>query len=194
MKDSASGSSAVNAIDTSKLDPLLIERASRVRMLALDVDGVLTDGSLYFDNQGNEMKAFSTRDGLGMRYLADNGIVLALITGRQSRIVERRAANLGIEHVYQGRNDKLEAFNELLANTGLDQQQVCYAGDDWIDIPVLDRVGLAVTVADADEVVKKRVHWITPSAGGHGAVREICNLILAAQGLDRQVLESILQP
>ncbi len=181
-------------IDTGKFDSLLLERASRVRMLALDVDGVLTDGSLYFDSQGNEMKSFCTRDGLGMRALQLHGTELALITGRNSTIVANRAANLGIKHVYQGRNDKLDAFNELLSATGIDEQQVCYAGDDWIDIPVLDRVGLAVTVADADTVVKKRVHWITSQPGGKGAVREICDLILAARGLDQQVLDGILNP
>jgi 3-deoxy-D-manno-octulosonate 8-phosphate phosphatase (KDO 8-P phosphatase) len=138
------------------------------------------------------MKAFCTRDGLGMRYLQQHGTVLALITGRQSESVARRAANLGINHVYQGRNDKLDAFNELLADTGFDLSQVCYAGDDWIDIPVLDRVGLSVTVADADEVVKSRVHWITSRDGGRGAVREICDLVLAARGLDQQVLDGIL--
>lgn len=193
MSHSPNGRPAGSAIDISVYDPLLLERAARVRILVLDVDGVLTDGSLYFDNQGNEMKAFSTRDGLGMRYLADNGVELALITGRRSLIVESRAANLGIEHVYQGRNDKLEAFTELLGKTGLSPDQACYAGDDWIDIPVLDRAGLAITVADADEVVKQHVHWITRRAGGHGAVREICNLILAAQGLDRTVLAGIEQ-
>ena len=180
------------AIDVSGCDPLLLERAARVRALVLDVDGVLTDGRLYFDSQGNEMKAFSTRDGLGMRALQSQGILLALITGRQSEIVARRAANLGIEHVYQGRTDKLNAFNELLAVTGVDQQDVCYAGDDWVDIPVLNRVGLAVTVADADALVKQHVHWITSLGGGRGAVREICDMILAAQGLDQRVLEGIL--
>lgn len=179
-------------IDLTGFDPLLLERAARMRALVLDVDGVLTDGKLYFDNQGNEMKAFSTRDGLGMRALQSQGTLLALITGRRSEIVARRAANLGIEHVYQGRNDKLNAFNELLAATGIDQQDVCYAGDDWVDIPVLDRAGLAVTVADADAVVKQRVHWITSRPGGHGAVREICDLILAARGLDQRVLDGIL--
>jgi 3-deoxy-D-manno-octulosonate 8-phosphate phosphatase (KDO 8-P phosphatase) len=180
------------AIDVSGVEPLLLERAARVRALVLDVDGVLTDGRLYFDSQGNEMKAFSTRDGLGMRALQSHGILLALITGRQSEIVARRAANLGIEHVYQGRTDKLNALHELLAATGIDPQDVCYAGDDWVDIPVLDRVGLAVTVADADAVVKRHVHWITSRGGGQGAVREVCDLILAAQGLDQRVLQGIL--
>lgn len=183
----------MSVIDISGVDDLLIERAARVRMLVLDVDGVLTDGTLYFDNHGNEMKAFSTRDGLGMRALQKHGTVLAFITGRQSEIVNRRAAQLGVAHVYQGRNDKLNAFNDLLSDTGLEEQQVCYAGDDWVDIPVLDRVGLAVTVADADPVVKQRVHWITGRAGGHGAVREICDLILAARGLDQQALDGILK-
>ena len=179
-------------IDTSAIDPLLLERAASVRALVLDVDGVLTDGRLYFDNQGNELKAFSTRDGLGMRAVQSQGVLLALITGRQSEIVARRAANLGIEHVFQGRNDKLDAFNELLAATGLEEAEICYAGDDWVDIPVLDRVGLAVTVPDADSVVKSHAHWITPRAGGQGAVRDVCDLILAARGLDQVVLDGIL--
>ena len=182
----------MSVIDLTGTDKLLVDRAARIRMLVLDVDGVLTDGRLYFDNQGNEMKAFCTRDGLGMRVLQSHGTVLAFITGRQSDIVTHRAAQLGVEHVYQGRNDKLNAFNELLSDTGMDEQQICYAGDDWIDIPVLDRVGLAVTVADADPVVKNRVHWVTACRGGHGAVREICNLILAARGLDQQTLDGIL--
>jgi 3-deoxy-D-manno-octulosonate 8-phosphate phosphatase (KDO 8-P phosphatase) len=182
----------MGVIDISAVDPLLLERARRIRLLALDVDGVLTDGRIYYDDRGAEIKAFSTRDGLGMRLLADNGVILALITARQSEIVARRAANLGIEHVYQGRNNKLDAFNHLLAETGLEEAQTCYAGDDWLDIPVLDRVGLAVTVADADPVVRNRVHWVTSRQGGRGAVREICDLILAAQGLDEVALERIL--
>jgi 3-deoxy-D-manno-octulosonate 8-phosphate phosphatase (KDO 8-P phosphatase) len=180
-------------IDISSIDPLLRERAERIRMLVLDVDGVLTDGRLYFDSQGNEMKAFNTRDGLGIKALQKHDTVLAIITGRQSDIVSQRASQLGIEHVYQGRDDKLNAFNELLSDTGMDEQNICYAGDDWIDIPVLDRVGLAVTVADADDVVKNRVHWVTSRNGGCGAVREICDLILAVRGLDQQVLDGILE-
>jgi 3-deoxy-D-manno-octulosonate 8-phosphate phosphatase (KDO 8-P phosphatase) len=182
----------MSVIDLSGVDKLLVDRAARIRMLVLDVDGVLTDGRLYFDQHGNEMKAFSTRDGLGMRALQSQGTILALITGRQSEIVTRRAAQLGVEYVYQGRNDKLNAFNELLSDSGMDEQQTCYAGDDWIDIPVLDRAGLAVTVADADPVVKNRVHWVTSRGGGHGAVREICDLILAARGVDQKVLDGIL--
>jgi len=183
----------MDVIDISGFDSLLVDRAAKIRLLALDVDGILTDGRLYFDNSGNEMKAFSTRDGLGMRLLADQGIDLALITARSSEIVKKRAANLGITRIYQGSIRKLDAFHDLLAETGLGAEQVCYAGDDWLDLPLLDRVGLSVTVADGDPVVKRRVHWITERPGGRGAVREICDLILAAQGLDGKALEGILQ-
>ena len=129
---------------------------------------------------------------LRLRLLALQGIDLALITARSSAIVERRAAELGITHIYQGRLRKLDAFADLLSATGLAPGQVCYAGDDWLDIPVLDRVGLAVTVPDADSVVKDHAHWITPRPGGHGAVRDLCDLILAARGLDQLVLDQIL--
>ncbi|MGD8345769.1 MAG: HAD hydrolase family protein [Lysobacterales bacterium] len=184
----------MGVIDTSAYDPLLMRRAARIRLLALDVDGVLTDGRLHYDNAGNESKSFSTRDGLGLRLLSMQGVELALITARSSGIVSRRAAELGIEHLYQGSVNKLDAFHELLSETGLDAEQVCYAGDDWLDIPVLDRAGLAVTVADGDPVVKRRVHYVTERPGGHGAVREICDLILAARGLDDAALEGILSP
>lgn len=183
----------MSLVDLSGFDTLLVERAAGIRMLVLDVDGVLTDGQLYFDNQGNEMKAFCTRDGLGLRALQSQGTELAFITGRQSEIVAQRAAQLGITRVYQGRNDKLNAFNDLLSDTGMDEQKVCYAGDDWLDIPVLDRVGLSVSVADAHPVVKNRVHWVTSLGGGKGAVREICDLLLAARGLDQRVLDGILK-
>jgi 3-deoxy-D-manno-octulosonate 8-phosphate phosphatase (KDO 8-P phosphatase) len=182
----------MSVIDLSCYDTLLLEKAAKIQMLVLDVDGVLTDGSLYFDNDGNEMKAFSTRDGLGMRSVQSQGIELALITGRKSKIVERRAQQLDITHLYQGRNDKLQAFKELLDETGVVENAVCYMGDDWIDLPVLERVGLAVTVSDADTVVRDRVHWVTNKPGGKGAVREVCDLILAAQGLDQKILDEIM--
>jgi len=161
-------------------------------MLILDVDGVMTDGKLYFDHAGNEMKAFDTRDGMGIKSLQRAGIDVAVITGRQSGAVTHRMAQLGIRHVYQGREDKLNVFLELLGTTGLDAAQVCYAGDDWIDLPVLLRAGLAVSVADAEEYVRRQAHWITRRNGGHGAVREICNLILAAQQKDQTILDEIL--
>lgn len=183
----------MGVIDTRGFDPMLLERAARIRLLALDVDGILTDGQLYFDNRGNEMKSFSTRDGLGIRLLAVQGIETALITARNSKIVSKRAENLGIRRVYQGSLNKLEAFHDLLSATGLAPDQVCYAGDDWLDLPILERAGLSVTVSDGDPVVKKRVHWVTNRSGGRGAVREVCDLILAAQGLDGKALDGILQ-
>ncbi len=171
--------------DISSLDPLLLERARKIRVLALDVDGVLTDGRLYYDEAGNESKAFYTRDGLGIKALQRNGFDIALITGRESRLVSRRARELGIELVFQGQDFKVQAFEDVLQQTGASAEQVCYAGDDWVDLPLLDRAGLAVAVADADDWVKQRAHWVTGRPGGRGAVREICNLILVAQGLDQ---------
>lgn len=174
------------------MDAALKERASRIRMLVLDVDGVLTDGKLYFDHSGNEMKAFNTRDGMGMKALQQCGIEVAVITGRKSEAVAYRMSQLDIQHVYQGREDKLSAFLHLLKVTGLEAQQICFAGDDWIDLPVLLRAGLAVSVADAEDRVKDQAHWITSRNGGDGAVREICNLILTAQGKEQTILDKIL--
>lgn len=174
------------------MDATLRERASNIRMLLLDVDGVLTDGKLYFDHEGNELKAFNTRDGLGIKALQRCAVEVAIITGRTSAAVTYRMNQLGVNHVYQGREDKLSAFMDLLDKTGLEASQVCFAGDDWIDIPVLLRVGLAVSVADADEHVKEHAHWVTERNGGEGAVREICNLILKAQGKDKTILDEIL--
>jgi 3-deoxy-D-manno-octulosonate 8-phosphate phosphatase (KDO 8-P phosphatase) len=166
----------------------VVTRARKIRLLALDVDGVLTDGRLYYDQAGQEMKAFSTRDGLGIKALQRNGIQVALITGRDSSMVKWRASELGIKFVFQGTDDKNLALQELLLAAAVSAEEVCYAGDDWIDLPVLERVGFSVSVADADPVVRQRVHWVSPEAGGMGAVRSICNLILAAQGLDQKIL------
>ena len=143
-------------------------------------------------SDGTEAKVFSILDGMGIKRLNQAGIAVAWISGRASGATSVRATELRVPHLIQGRTDKLNALNELLAATGIDQQEVCYAGDDWLDIPVLNRVGLAVTVADADAVVRQHAHWITSRPGGQGAVREICDLILAAQGLDQRVLDGIL--
>ena len=176
----------------ASIDPLLKERAKKIRLLALDVDGVMTDGKLYFDTTGNELKAFNTADGLGMKAVQKYGVELAIITGRESPMVTQRASALGIDYVYQGSDNKLNAYMDLLEKSGVDEEQVCYAGDDWIDLPVLIRVGLAVTVPEADFEVKDRVHWVTDRSGGAGAVREICDLILRSQGHDKALLGEIL--
>ena len=176
------------------MDSALRERAANIKLLVLDVDGVMTDSKLYVDHAGNESKAFNARDGLGIKVLQRCGIDVAVITGRVSEPVTHRAAELGIKHVYQGRERKLGAFLEILEKTGLDPEQTCFAGDDWIDLPVMIRAGLAIAVADAEERVKEQAHWITQNKGGNGAVREICNLILAAQDMEQAVLDAILAP
>ena len=173
-------------------DPGIVERAAGIRLLVLDVDGVLTDGRLYFDHHGNELKGFHTRDGFGIRALDRYGIPTALITGRESGAVTHRAAQLKIEHVYQGRFDKLNAYRDLLAKTGREDHQVCYVGDDLVDLPLLRRVRLAVAVPGAVAAVREQAHWVTTASGGHGAVREVCELILSSQGLDQKLLTEIL--
>ncbi len=170
----------------------LRDRAEKIRLVALDVDGVLTDGRLYFDQNGNELKSFYTRDGLGLKALQKFGITLAIITGRESRMVTDRARQLGIDHVYQGRDDKLNALAELMSETGIEADEICYAGDDWIDLPVLKRVGFSVAPADAAAMVRNQVHWVTNATGGNGAVRELCELILQAKGHDRQLEQELL--
>lgn len=176
----------------SEADPLLLERARGIRLLVLDVDGVLTDGRLYFDRHGDEMKVFHTRDGLGMKAVQRHGIELALITARESSMVRDRAAQLGIQHVYQGREDKWDACRELLAATGIKEREMCYAGDDLLDLAVLRRAGLSVAPADAHPAVRERVDWVTSLGGGRGAVREICDLLLAAHGAMQALIDEAL--
>jgi 3-deoxy-D-manno-octulosonate 8-phosphate phosphatase (KDO 8-P phosphatase) len=158
------------------------ERASSIQAVIFDVDGVLTDGSLYLGDDGQEYKAFNSRDGHGMVMLADGGVTLAIITGRSSEVVRIRMESLGIEHVLQGRREKLPAYEELKQQLGVDDHQVAYVGDDVVDLPVMRRVGLAVAVADAHPLVLEHAHWRTRSPGGRGAAREVCELILRAQG------------
>lgn len=158
------------------------EQAAQIQLVIFDVDGVLTDGRLYLGNDGNEYKAFHSRDGHGIKMLLDAGIEVALISGRHAASVERRAADLGIRHAYLGVPDKRVAFETLLAQLGLNAAQVAFVGDDLIDLPVMNQVGLAIAVQDADGFVKQHVHWHTASPGGRGAAREVCELLLAARG------------
>lgn len=164
------------------------QRAKRIRLAIFDVDGVLTDGSLYYTGSGEELKAFNVRDGHGMKMLQTGGVRLGIITSRNSRCVELRAKNLGIDLLYQGVSDKLAAFQELLSQLKLDAAASAYMGDDIIDLPVMLRCGLALTVAEAPAAVKSRAHYVSRAHGGHGAVREACELILQAQGtLEAQI-------
>ena len=160
----------------------ILHRAAQIRLVIFDVDGVLTDGRLYLADDGNEFKAFHSRDGHGMKMLQNQGVAVAIISGRRSLAVERRMADLGINYVYMGVQDKLVAFQDLLQRQGLDPAQVAYVGDDVIDLPVMSRVGLAIAVQDADPFVRRHAHWQTPSAGGRGAAREVCELLLEALG------------
>ncbi len=161
----------------------LLARAADVQLLVFDVDGVLTDGSLYLADDGQEYKAFHSRDGYGLKMLQDGGDVhIAVITGRISQCVAHRMTNLGIEHVYQGRLDKLPAMDELLQKLGFRYEQAAYVGDDIVDLPIMRRVGFAIAVQDAHPLVKKHAHWQTPSAGGRGAARDVCELLLEARG------------
>lgn len=166
----------------------LLEKAARIRLLVFDVDGVLTDGSLFIGDDGQEYKAFYSRDGHGMKMLQATGVEIGVITGRTSEVVRLRMESLAIRHVYQGRMEKLPAFEDLLAATGVLPEEVAYVGDDIMDLPVMRRVGLAVAVQDAHSLVKKNSHWITSNGGGRGAGRDICELIMEAQGtLDAQL-------
>jgi 3-deoxy-D-manno-octulosonate 8-phosphate phosphatase (KDO 8-P phosphatase) len=171
----------------------LTARAQHIRLLVLDVDGVLTDGGLFFGDDGQEYKMFNSRDGHGMRMLQDAGIPIAIITGRQSEVVKHRMENLGVAHVYQGQREKLPAFEALLQEVGLAAEQVAYVGDDVVDLPILTRVGLAIAVQDAHTLVKQHAHWTTPQGGGRGAVRDVCELILQAQGTLDAALAHYLQ-
>ena len=172
----------------------LTQRATRVRFVALDVDGVLTDGRLYFGARGEALKAFDVRDGLGIRLLFDAGIEVAVLTGRSSRIVAARARDLGIRKVMQGQRDKHAGLRRLLSDAAVSERECAYMGDDWPDLPVLTSVGFAATVADAPEEVKRCVHWVAPSPGGRGAVRDLARVLLRAQGHFDALLRSALRP
>lgn len=160
----------------------VLSRAARVRLLVFDVDGVLTDGRLLIGDNGVEYKAFHTRDGHGMKMLRESGVELAVITGRRSRLVADRMASLGITHVHQGHAEKLPVFRDLIAELGMDTQAAAYVGDDVVDLPIMTRAGFAVAVADAHPLVREHAHWCTVSPGGRGAAREVCDLIMSAQG------------
>jgi len=158
-----------------------IESANKVRLLLLDVDGILTDGRLYFSNSGEESKAFHSLDGHGIKMLMLAGIPVGIITGRESNIVTKRAADLGIDILYQGREDKIDVLKEIITNKGIEAHAIAYAGDDMPDLPVLQAVGLSFSVPDAHPIVKRAVNAITTHRGGEGAVREITDFILNAQ-------------
>lgn len=171
----------------------LQEKAARIKLLILDVDGVLTDGKLFFDHDGNEYKSFNSQDGHGIKLLRQTGVEVAVISGRKSPAVALRMNNLGISHVYQGHEDKRAAFQELLVKLSLNPEEIAYAGDDLLDLPIMSRVGLAIAVDNAADTVKLYAHWSTLRRGGEGAVREICDLIMQSQGHYDAIVDAYLK-
>lgn len=158
------------------------QRAAAVRLMFLDVDGVLTDGRLYFGPDGEALKAFNVRDGHGIKLLLAAGVEVAILSARRSSIVEQRARELGIKHVIQGASNKAQSFVALTEALRVEPRQCGFMGDDWPDLAVLARVGFAATVVDAATEIRQRVHWIAAAAGGRGAVRELAEFVLRAQG------------
>jgi len=167
----------------------ILERTKKIKLVIFDVDGVLTDGSIIIGDDGEEYKAFHSRDGHGMRLLQYTGVEIGIITGRTSKVVEYRMNSLGINHLYQGQKVKLPAFKDMIDRLGIKPAQCAYVGDDWVDLAVMKRVGLAIAVQDADAIVKKHAHWITPANGGKGAAREVCELIMEGQGTLQDQIE-----
>ncbi|MBK8970255.1 MAG: HAD hydrolase family protein [Hahellaceae bacterium] len=177
-------------VEFHTLSDELLAKLRKVKLLALDVDGVLTDGRLYFSAQGDELKAFNILDGLGLKLLRDHGVDVALITGRNSPLTARRAADLKITHLYQGREDKRTALLELLGQLRMKAEHAAYVGDDLPDLGAILLAGAGMTVANGHWAVKQKAQYCTTQTGGYGAVREICDLILYAQGH----LEAALKP
>jgi 3-deoxy-D-manno-octulosonate 8-phosphate phosphatase (KDO 8-P phosphatase) len=159
----------------------ILDKARHVRLLILDVDGVLTDGRLYYSESGEESKAFSTQDGAAIKMLSDTGVIVAIITGRQSKLVARRAAELGVQHVYQGASDKARALEELIRSTGIDRPMIAHVGDDLPDLPLFNRVGMTFSVPGAHPEVIGRADYVTHAHAGVGAVREVCHVLMIAQ-------------
>lgn len=167
-------------------------RARKIRLLLLDVDGVLTDGKLYFGNSGEELKAFHILDGQGIRSLQNSGVAVGIITGRESQLVTRRAAELGIEILVQKSPDKRQALQAVANESGLGLEEIAFMGDDYPDLPAIGVAGLGLTVANAHPEVAARCHWQSARNGGEGAVREACDMLMQAQGSYRAALEKFL--
>jgi len=167
---------------------MFLNRAKLIKLIAFDVDGVMTDGGLFLSDSGEEFKRFNSLDGHGIKMLHASGVEVAIITGRTSICVAMRAKNLGITHVYQGVEHKLEAMVDLLTKTNLSRDSAAYMGDDVVDLSVMRHVGLAISVPEAPELVREHSHYVTRRSGGNGAVREACELIMSAHGtLDTQL-------
>ena len=172
--------------------PDALDRARRIRLMIFDVDGVLTDGRLWYGPAGEELKAFHSFDGHGMKMLSASGVPCALLSGRRSAAVAARAAELGLAHVLQGIEDKRAEFQVLLSKTGLSPDETGFMGDELVDLPVLTRCGLACAPPEAPRPVKERVHYVPSAAAGYGAAREVCEFVMRAQGTLERALQGYL--
>jgi len=169
-----------------------LNKLKHIKLLILDVDGVLTDGGIIYNDNGVETKIFNVKDGLGIRLLMQAGINLCIATGRRSNALYNRCKNLGIEHIFDGADDKAAIFDLILDRTGVSAEQVAFIGDDLPDLALMKKVGLSIAVADAHKTVLKNANMVTSAKGGNGAVREVCEAILKAQGLWENILERFL--
>jgi 3-deoxy-D-manno-octulosonate 8-phosphate phosphatase (KDO 8-P phosphatase) len=184
----------VNFPNSQLLSPELQARFRNIKLLILDVDGVMTDGGLTIGDDGQEYKTFHAHDGLGMKLLKASGVELAIITGRTSNVVKKRAESTGVAHFYQGAEDKLLAFNDLMKSSGLQASQCAFMGDDVVDLPPMLKCGLALAVPNSPSLVLKHAHYVTIKTGGRGAVREVCELIMQAQDtFDAQMTQFLTQ-
>ncbi|MDT8282189.1 MAG: 3-deoxy-manno-octulosonate-8-phosphatase KdsC [Gammaproteobacteria bacterium] len=170
----------------------IINKAKNIKLVIFDVDGVMTDGGLFFDDNGGQYKAFNSLDGHGLRMLQECGVKVAIITGRKSELVKHRMNDLGVSLVYQGYRDKTPAFEALLKQVNLKKSEITYVGDDVVDLPIMSQLDFAIAVQNAHPFVKQHAHWITSRSGGHGAVRDVCEFILEAKGLLNDKLNSYL--
>jgi 3-deoxy-D-manno-octulosonate 8-phosphate phosphatase (KDO 8-P phosphatase) len=170
------------------------QKAKTIQLVIFDVDGVLTDGGLYFSDEDIELKRFNALDGLGIKLLQQNQVQVAIISARSCENVRRRMQNLAVQHYYQDVDNKLDAFTDLLTKLDLSPHQVAYVGDDIIDLPVMQKVGLAIAVNNAHELVQQHADMITKKLGGHGAVREVCDFILKSQDKYDHAMQAYLQP
>ena len=170
------------------MNPQLSDRLQKIQLLLLDVDGVLTDGTIIYNDSDMETKIFNAKDGFGIRLLMDNEIQVGIVTGRSSRALQCRCENLGIRLVFDGISDKALALEEIIRQTGRDIQEIAFMGDDLPDLPIMNRVGFSIAVADAHVHVRSQADIVTSACGGHGAVREICEAILHAKGLWNKIL------
>ncbi len=175
-----------------QVDNSLLEKAKDVKLLVLDVDGVLTNGQIVYDCNGNQLHFFHVRDGLGIKLLKRNGVEVAVISARSSKALEKRCKELGIGFVFQGENNKLLCLERIIHQLNLSMKEVCSIGDDLVDLPLLKACGFSITVVDAPDIIHEHVDYVTKAPGGFGAVREACELILTAKGLWHKILEGYL--